>query len=253
MGVRVLKSLGAFVALSFLAACSTFSGQKSAEAASGASAEDAQIRIAALETENARLKSENARMANRLMALKRDNEQLAAANDAEAAEDEAETKSAQADLRDSPMLAVPDPKSNPDAVVDDPEGASLANGDVPVASSPRLVQSTFASTDAVFENEADGEIATESVLYGVHLASYRRLEEAREGWTKLQRENPDELGLLEPRIQRVDIPDKGVFVRLIGGGFSSAEKASALCARLKPKDVYCDVSDFSGQRLSLNG
>lgn len=252
--MRVTKPLGAMLALSFLTACSTFPGRTSAiEAAS----EDTQIRLAALEVQNDRLRTENARLAETLTTLQQENAKLRAAGQAEAlqdlAEGEAEQKAAEADLRDRQTLSVPASRSNPEAVVDEPRGEALANGDVPVASSPRLVQSTFASNDAVFENEADGEITTESVLYGVHLASYRRLQEAREGWSKLQRENPDELGLLEPRVETVTLPDKGVFVRLIGGGFSSEEKAAALCARLEPKDVYCAVSDFDGQRLSLGG
>lgn len=252
--MRVLKPLGILLALSLPAACATFPGQTSALEAAN---EDAQIRVAALEIENDRLRSENARMAETLTTLQRENAKMRAAGQAAAqqnsAEGEGEQKTADAGLRDRQTLSVPASKTNPDAVVDEPEGSALANGDVPVASSPRLVQSTFASNDAVFENEADGEIPTESVLYGVHLASYRKLEEAREGWSKLQRQNPDELGLLEPRVETVTIPDKGVFVRLIGGGFSSEEKAAALCARLRPKDVYCAVSSFSGQRLSLGG
>lgn len=247
--MRRMKSLGLFCALSFLAACSTFSGQKTSKTASDGSVQDAQSRVASLETEIERLKSENARLADRLAALQQENEKLVAA--AGPAKDGDNAVGARADLRDAPSLVAPDPKQKPGAVVDDPGAPALAETNMPVAPSPRLVQPTFASTDAVFENEANGEIETESVLYGVHLASYRDLERAREGWRQLQRENPDELGLLEPRIQTVDIPDKGVFLRLIGGGLSSKEKAAALCASLKPKGVYCAVSGFVGQKLSL--
>jgi hypothetical protein len=88
---------------------------------------------------------------------------------------------------------------------------------------------------------------------GVHLASYRHREQAQEGWRQLQRENPDELGLLEPRIIAVTIPEKGDFLRLIGGGFSSQEKAAALCTNLKQKGVFCTVSGFEGDRLALGG
>lgn len=122
----------------------------------------------------------------------------------------------------------------------------------PVDPAPRLVQPSFVSDqEAVFENEAADQIKTESVLYGVHLASYRRLEDARAGWRKLQRENPDELGLLEPRIEEVTIEGRGKFLRLIGGGFSSRKKAQQLCELLKSKGVYCVVTDFGGDRLSV--
>ena len=102
-----------------------------------------------------------------------------------------------------------------------------------------------------FENEASDEIETLSILYGVHLASYRQLDQARAGWRTLQRENPNELGLLEPRVEFVSLNEKGDFVRLIGGGFSSQQKAQALCATLKQKGLYCAVAGFEGERLSL--
>ena len=89
------------------------------------------------------------------------------------------------------------------------------------------------------------------MLYGVHLASYRHVEDARAGWRKLQRENPDELGLLEPRIEEITIKGRGQFVRLIGGGFSTRDKAEQLCSRLRAKRLYCAVMDFEGQRLSM--
>ncbi len=68
---------------------------------------------------------------------------------------------------------------------------------------------------------------------------------------RLQRENPDELGLLEPRIEQITVPERGKFLRLIGGGFSSEEKAAALCASLKQKGLFCSVTGFNGDRLPL--
>jgi flagellar basal-body rod protein FlgF len=55
------------------------------------------------------------------------------------------------------------------------------------------------------------------------------MEEARTGWRKLQRENPDELGLLEPRIEGVDVEGPGYETRVntlvTPGGWKSAEGA----------------------------
>jgi cell division protein FtsB len=132
------------------------------------------------------------------------------------------------------------------------EDGVLPDAPVPVDESPRLVQPSFASTEQIFENEAaSAEIALTSVLWGVHLASYRRPDEASDGWKKLQRENPDELGLLEPRVERVSIEGKGEYLRLVGGGFSSREKAKALCDKLAAKGVFCRVTNFGGDRLSM--
>ncbi len=129
---------------------------------------------------------------------------------------------------------------------------TLPAAPVPVDAQPRLVQPKLASANEVFENEAARpEIKMTSVLWGVHLASYRHVEEASAGWAKLQRDNPDELGLLEPRIERVSIDGKGAYLRLVGGGFSSREKANSLCETLAAKGVFCRVSNFGGERLSM--
>jgi sporulation related protein len=207
----------------------------------------AELRTAELEVEVAQLKSDKERLASELEELQRENAKLAASE--ETAEEDA------AHLADATALAnaelkLRDGAAAGSAVVEAADGSAIANGAAPVAPAPRLVQPTFASTDAVFENEASGDIETASVLFGVHLASYRKVREARDGWRKLQRQNPDELGLLEPRIERVRLKEKGVFLRLIGGGFSSQEKAAALCASLQQKGLFCSVSGFNGKRLS---
>ena len=244
--MRSVKVLCSLTALFFASACSTFGGSSDDRVVLPESAEAALQRVAALEVELTRLKSENARLSNQVLELQRENEAVGLAENADAPE-----------LRDddgpplvSVMIPTPQPQAN--AIVEEAGTPELAKSDVPVAEAPRLVQPSFASTtDAVFENEADSEVAAADMLFGVHLASYRQMAEAQEGWRKLQRENPDELGLLEPRLETVTLPEKGVFLRLIGGGFSSQEKAAALCANLKQKNLFCAVSGFKGQRLSL--
>lgn len=130
--------------------------------------------------------------------------------------------------------------------------ATEGDGRAPIESAPRLVQPSFASTgQTVFENEADGDtIRLSSVLFGVHLASYRGADEARLGWSALQRQHPDQLGLLDPRLEAVDIKDRGRFLRLIAGGFANEETARALCEVLKRKGEFCAVANFTGARLA---
>ena len=244
--MRAAKLLILTCAAALLGACSTFPGGGGKKAVS--EADDAFSTPQEIETQTkvARLQTENARLANRVLELQRENDKLrreqtaAASQAAAAATAPAETAVA---LREPQVLKQP--------VVDNPETPEMTGAAVPVESAPRLTQPTFESTDAVFENEAVIDATTPAMLFGVHLASYRKEEEAREGWRKLQRENPDELGLLEPRLETVEVPERGSFLRLIGGGLSSKEKAEALCSNLKTKGLYCAVSDFSGQRLSL--
>ncbi len=241
------KKLGALLVLGLSSACASFpgGGDKAAPQAVEET-EAAKTQLASLEAEVARLKSQNARLANDLLAMKRERDQLAL-DDAAEAEQLAENT-----LPPKPEYIGDDPAPKPNAVVDEAARPALAKTDVPVERSPRLVQPTFASNETVFENEAEGgDIHTESVLFGVHLASYRHMEEARSGWRQLQRENPDELGLLEPRVEGVSVSGKGDFLRLVGGGFASRDKAEALCGQLKEKGLFCSVTSFEGERLSL--
>lgn len=250
--MRSVKLLSILAPVLLISACSTFSGGKSHNAVIEPDAEAAQTQVAQLKVEVTRLKSENARLTNRLLELERENEKLSAENEKSSAQEEKQEEVAKADQpAPAPAVALRSGQPQTKAVVERANAPEIKQSDVPVQDAPRLVQPSFASTEAVFENEASDEIQTQSVLFGVHLASYRRIADAREGWRKLQRENPDELGLLEPRLEKVTIKGKGDFLRLIGGGFSSREKAAALCANLRQKGLYCNVTSFEGERLSL--
>jgi len=209
-----------------------------------------------LQAKVASLQSENARMARRLLNLERESKKAAVSP-------KAPELRAAVDTKISDSVQTSDVAKNSDVDVSAPvlktvvdvanAEVALPDAPVPVDNAPRLVQPSFASSEQpVFENEAKGgEIKLSSILWGVHLASYRKPDEARVGWRKLQRENPDQLGLLEPRIERIQVRDKGEFLRLIGGGFSSEEKARALCNSLQGKGMFCSVASFGGERLSL--
>ncbi|MEM8773074.1 MAG: SPOR domain-containing protein [Pseudomonadota bacterium] len=251
--MRIAKSLSLIVLSATLSACATFSNDDVARASSDDLA-FVQAKAVELETELARAKTENARLANQVLDLQRENEKLktAQAAPAKAPTPKPVAQETSEDAGAPPVLALRDETDLPDAVVDNPETPDMQGADVPVETSPRLTQPTFASTDAVFENDADAARRSASSLFGVHLASYRKPAEAREGWRKLQRENPDELGLLEPRLDAIELPERGLFLRLIGGGLSSQDKALELCANLKAKGLFCSVSEFEGERLSLS-
>jgi len=254
--VRLTASISAILILSACASLPGIGSQKSAKIDDAVN-EDVAQQVVALEVEVAWLKSENARLSNQVLGFKRDNDQLSAQapvievvpNDAQ---DDAQNTAQALSQTPGQGPVILQPPANNGIVVAETAAPELRGSDVPIDDSPRLVQPTFASTETVFENEAiEGEIETASVLHGVHLASYRKLTEAREGWQQLQRENPEELGLLEPRIETVSLPEKGDFLRLIGGGFSSREKADELCQNLNQKGLFCTVSGFGGERMAL--
>lgn len=242
---RVVSVLGACLGLS---ACALL-GNDGGLAEKPAAPDPREVRIAALETELAEAQRVKAALEQKLAALERAGKQ-----------ESAEQVVAPPTLKDSQSLAAEPPRGlqqppeiRPEAVVAaaDAGNALAAAPAAAVQPSPRLVQPTFASQETVFENEANDGIKTASVLFGVHLASYRHPEEARAGWVKLQRDYPNELGLLEPRLERVEIEGRGVFLRLIGGGFASEQKAAALCTALKALGAYCAVAGFQGERLSF--
>lgn len=202
-----------------------------------------------LQTEIAQLKAENARLETEVRSLRRGKAQAEEAALALAANNLPVI--AEAEVPTVP-LATEKPVTNTAVVAAADADRALADAPPPVEESPRLVQPSFSEEETVFENEAsNGEIRLSSVLFGVHLASYKTMNKARSGWQELQRKFPDELGLLEPRVEEVSIPERGVFLRLIGGGFSSQAKATSLCERLKSKGRYCAIAGFDGQRLSL--
>ncbi|MEL6359587.1 MAG: SPOR domain-containing protein [Pseudomonadota bacterium] len=248
--------------LTLLGGCSVFGNDETPDV-TGESAADVNWTFAdatAMEAKVASLQSDNARLSRKVMELERELEQ---------AENRTANAIAEADvapsLKEPPTLEPQAPSSLASAATTKPEkpvidanvqDAELDAAPVPVEEAPRLVQPTFASanTDTVFENEMpvkDAGRKFKSALWGVHLASYRAEREAREGWIKLQKQNPDELGLLEPRIENVEIEGRGKFLRLIGGGFTSSEKAQDLCSTLASKGLFCKVSSFDGDRLSF--
>jgi len=205
-----------------------------------------------LQTEISQLKAENARLKTEIKSLERGKARAEQA--ALALTSNPETETAAPAIPAVNSEADGQKPANPNATVVAAANAdrALADAPPPVEESPRLVQPSFSEEETVFENEAgSGEIKLSSVLFGVHLASYKTMDKARSGWRELQRKFPDELGLLEPRVEQISIPERGVFLRLIGGGFSSQDKATSLCERLKTKGRYCAIAGFNGERLSL--
>lgn len=251
--LTALSRAGALSLFLFAQSCATVFGSDKADlvASQAVELDQAKAERAGLQAEVEKLQAENARLEAQLADATKKAAKLAAAG----ATVEPQTAPAPQDQKVAVAAPLEKPPSTaPSAPVVVPPNADVSApvAPVPIDAQPRLVQPRFAASEEIFENEAaNPEIKLTSVLWGVHLASYRRMEEASAGWAKLQRDNPDELGLLEPRIERVAIDGKGAYLRLVGGGFSSREKAEALCGELTMKGVFCRVANFGGERLSM--
>lgn len=90
---------------------------------------------------------------------------------------------------------------------------------------------------------------TEPVSTGrsaLHLASYRQVSKAEDGWIVLQQEYPAILASLQPTVTQIQIPGQGTFVRLLAGPLSDEEAKSA-CATLESRGTYCAVMDWPTQ------
>lgn len=90
-----------------------------------------------------------------------------------------------------------------------------------------------------------GEVAApvRGAGFAVHLASYREPEQAVRGWAELKRLYGDLLGGLEPAIAMVELGERGIFFRLLAGGFADRADARALCAALSQRGAWCQTLD----------
>jgi hypothetical protein len=79
-------------------------------------------------------------------------------------------------------------------------------------------------------------------VYGGHLASYFRAEDARRGWNVIVRQQSS-IGSLKPHIVPIKTP-KGPMVRLIAGDFPSREEAERFCTWAHQQHLYCAVMVF---------
>ncbi len=84
----------------------------------------------------------------------------------------------------------------------------------------------------------------DSASYAIHLASYRRRDEASRGWAQLVRTYPRLLTGLRPVVSPFDLgAEKGRFFRLAAGPLTRAGAAAA-CTSLGARHQYCQPVSF---------
>lgn len=94
-------------------------------------------------------------------------------------------------------------------------------------------------------------IPDRSVMFALHLASYRTETSAEAGWRIISSEAPAPLGDLHPRVETVDLgPERGVYLRLKAGPLDSRDEAAARCAVLVEAGHYCQAVDFEGVEIA---
>ena len=83
--------------------------------------------------------------------------------------------------------------------------------------------------------------------YGLHLASYRRRDNAYSGWDVLTGAHPDILAGFRPRLASADLPGLGLYYRLKAGPVADRDEAIALCRQIEARGDYCAVMAFDGE------
>ncbi len=89
------------------------------------------------------------------------------------------------------------------------------------------------------------------IRFGVHLGSYRSLDQVPGSWAAFQRVFDLELGSLNARVYTQTQAGIGDFLRLIAGPLETQKDAESLCRTIKARarEQYCETSEFQGDPL----
>lgn len=87
--------------------------------------------------------------------------------------------------------------------------------------------------------------------YGVHIASYRIRENAVVGWKKIHEKYLDLFNGGFAKLMQLNLPSLGgTYFRMKIGPFATLGAASYLCAELKKRGEFCNVTPFDGDLLN---
>lgn len=165
----------------------------------------------------------------------------------------------------APPLTTPSAEKPPTPVK---RSKAVAKPDQPKADQVRPDQQRPASKEAPMAREAartpvgttgsyasqvfslEGIVAAEKALlaktafratYQAHIASYATEEDAMLAWEEIAaRAGSGNLDVV-PRLVRIEIPERGSFVRLMAGDFASVDSSAAFCTRLRSLKVECRI------------
>ncbi|MFO7483795.1 hypothetical protein [Oceanibaculum nanhaiense] len=138
------------------------------------------------------------------------------------------------------------PSGLPSGPLADPGSLRLSLSPTPALPQPRTQPQRPAQQPATQQPATQQPAA---LTAAVHLASYRSIENARDGWRILQRRYPNELGTLVPMILEVDLGSgRGRMLRLQASALTPGE-ARTICDRLKQAGQYCIPTADAGTPL----
>lgn len=79
----------------------------------------------------------------------------------------------------------------------------------------------------------------EDEFYFAHLASYENEGGLTRGWEMLSARHSEILGRMVPKFAAVQVPDRGIFYRLVTGPFKGYSEAQAFCDGLTSVGAFC--------------
>ena len=85
-----------------------------------------------------------------------------------------------------------------------------------------------------------------SSAFALHLASYRRRENAIAGWDELRAMAPEALAGLRAGTARFEKAGEGTFIRLNAGPLASRAESEARCRQVQAAGLYCAVLPYTG-------
>ena len=157
------------------------------------------------------------------------------------------------------QLPTASPAAPPAGPLSDPNSLRLSLSPEPARNMPAPQQAAAQQSfpQQVTPQQASPQRAQtampEALTAAVHLASYRSVENARDGWRILQRRHPAELGTLVPMVLEVELGgERGRMLRLQASALTPGE-ARNLCERLKRAGQFCTPTADGGAPLSLAG
>ncbi len=121
--------------------------------------------------------------------------------------------------------------------------------DIAAASDTATLASLTVNRGTAESMAADGDPVAGTIApgqsYGLHLASYRSEDAARDGWREMRAAHDDVLGNLDMRLKSFNLESLGGrYLRLVAGPFIAVESAREACARLRPREQFCQVTVY---------
>lgn len=142
----------------------------------------------------------------------------------------------------SPTASAPPNRTDAPSPAPVPSSGPQATPGQPQAVTPQTARTAAAPTPGQSSAPAARTVtATPGGSAKIQLASLKDQAAATATWNQLQKKFPEVLGGLQPSYEKVEIANKGTFIRLQAGPLKDRAEATAACSALAAKNQGCIV------------